>query len=573
MSKRAVIAIRYKNFGKSVLNQQQLFEIYNEDRNFYNILYATGEAKSMSYSFSRELPCVNSDIERNYSGALPVNEDPFCDSVDTLNLLSGIYMAKNKIITSAKLFGSHRHKSVIKFEKHETVEVCGNLSAKEVLLQDMQFLVKSGSRLRIEKAMLDNIQIVVEPEGLLYLDDVEFSGNKTPCIHLKDGSIVQEYKDVRFFDVHKRFIIERADQEFSGKVLDVTSANDILDFLGTSIVKQIELISDIEAPLLDILLKQDIVFSNQTNRKIKFSAKKIETSNNIVFLGDFSVCANVELNNSSNTVCSFSDFNGSLHVEEVSAMKISRTIFNDVNLSSNRDAKQIDISSSSIEFDSCIFTNGYKVLQSASSEIKLNNCVVDKIQELVCAYEKEIDEDSLLLGYNEQGVSLLINNCKIERSQLINTMTVQHIEMYNTSFNNCSVGIVVSGTKTFILDGIVSHNVDNFLLLTNTEALIRNSSLKSGNIAIQINGARVMMENSSVEEYNNAVVVDSGVMSAKYTSIINNQFGITLEGEGCLFEHYSCDVSKNIQRAIFRKPGSGVVDLKEKEEEEMANAV
>jgi len=566
VSRKAIVPIHYKNIGLTILNQDELFKLYKEKPSIYNVLYASGDAQRMSFSFSKQLPCVNNKSrDYTFENFIGIDEDPLAVN-SASNLYSGCYTTKTRHIDKKiKIFGPHRHKTLIRSEMSEKNEivVAGTLHIKEVSVEDMNFKVIDGGYLRLESAMLDSVSIAVEEGGSVGVQDVEFSGNNRECIRLYNGAIVRLYDNVRFFDVYKRFYIETLEQEKTGKVVDLLDPIAILDFLESSYVDNIETFCGLDFGEREVELKQDINFLNLSNEEQTIRIKKLIIASNVRFVGNYTTEVNAVVRGTIGLNVRLEKMTGVLHIEDSERLTVESTHIQNRNVLLD---SPIVISSSSVVFDGCNINNARQTIKISSSHIIYRNAQVHGVAELFSPFEKKKDEDSLLLEYKERKNALLMEGCLVTQSFIVGANNFESIGVKRCEIVNSRQVFDIYNTPNVLFERCDAKNNDIFVLLKNSIAEMKHSDFSGGEKALVVDGGKLTVEDVKVTEYDRGVDIISGLLVARESTITKNNFGVELHGDGAILEHYASNISGNNMRDIFMKPGSKIIDLKEIEE-------
>ncbi len=560
--KRAIIPIIIENSEIKISSYAQLVNIFETDKETYNSLLASGDAQRMSFAYSKETPCAK-DTEYDSSGMPHLGElqDPFKQEGKAM-LLGIEYCCSLKSVTQdVKIIGMHRHKTLISLEG-QVLEVCSRVSLRYSLVKNVTFVVKNGAKLRLSNCMLDQIYVIVENGGIIELNDVEFSNMDTECVHLHKGATVGMYKNVRFFDTHKRFKVDYANLQETGLLIDFTETQNIIDFIETSIVRQIELIGDFKLPNAEIEIKQSIDFVNVLNDEIIVDVKSITTSGDLRFLGNIKVDSHINIQECSSINLCLGNFIGTTTIEDSDLVHISSTSI----LGQKTDKKVFTITSSKVVFSQLFIQNSIKPIFMTESEIEFKASSFSSVVEVCKVFEKEVSEDSLLFESAKRKNSILIDDCKIEATLFIESNKLDILNVKSSKLNNNRLCFNLIGCRSIKIEELQSEKSDCVIKMNDCNAHVMASHFKGGDRAIEFAHSHVHLEHTHVTHYQHGVHVESGVLKISHTSLNYNKFGAYLSGKECRIEHYDCDFDGNEQRALMLRPGSETVDLKEVEE-------
>lgn len=542
-----------------ISSQEELFQLYQNDRETYNSLVVNGDAQRMSFAYSRELPCTNSTeefkITQNY---IEKDKDPFMSQGEAYLFGLEYIVAHTPITQDIKLIGMHRHKSVLKGNFENEIAIFSNLSIKYSLLQDVTFVVKAGAKLRLSASMLDKVFVRVENGGMIELQDVEFSNMDKECVRLEKGGVVGLYRDVRFFDVHRKFNIEYAALQECGLMIDFHNPMDILHFLETSDVKHIELLDHFKVPG-NIELKQPVVFINKSDEQIKIQAVNIAVTNDLLFSGNFSVDANVHLHEVNNVVIGLSSFIGTMEIRDSEAIKINSTHFHEAN-------RSITITGSQVEFVNSNIQKSVKPIALSSSAISFASTSFNEVSELCSFVKVEASEDDILLERERANSLKMIKNCQVVSSSIAKTTLLDELMLSNVVFHNNNYCFDLTSCRSVSMNKIISKRMNTFAILNNSFGHINNSQLSEGSTAIRMINSNIELTESNIENCETGVHLEAGIIKVMHSSINRNKYGVLMEGLNCGVEHYESSFNNNTQRGILQKPGSTVVDLKELED-------
>lgn len=562
--KRAIVPIIIEDRGIKISNQNELLELFKNDRQVYNSLVANGDAQRMCFSYSTELPCNESSEDEVCNYCLPKKLDPFSQT-GKIELLGLEYEASNVIIDEKlKLIGMHRHKTVIS-AKSNTVYINRHLSLCYMLLQDVNFIVVKGAKIRLTNSMLDNVHIFVEEGGVIELQDVEFSNINKECVYLSKGAMVRLYNDVRFFDVRKQFKIEYASFQNSGLLFNFNDPKDIISFLETSDILQIELSNNFLLEGVDIEFKQPIDFVNILDTPLVIQANSITTSSNLNFIGKFDLDSKIMLKEVSEIKVSFSNLVGTLEIEECDNLYLSNTYIDD---SHSEEIKKVDIYSSTVHFKNVNVKNSFRPIYMADSILNFQDSHFDKIFELCSIYKKEAKEDDILLEVEEKENTIYFQKCSAQSVKFFNTSLLKKLFVSKSKLFNSRQCFEIKNCPNVEFTHCNIANIDNFIYVENSKVLNKNCEIDNGGIAFKMYNSLVELEETSVSGQKIGAEVNSGIFRIIHSSLNNNEIAISLESKESVLEHYASDTNKNSTRGILAKAGSRVIDLKEIEEME-----
>lgn len=568
--KRAIIPVNIESMGIKISNQNELFELYKTNREIYNYLRKSGDSQRISFSYSRELPCLNADEESKMCDTekyLEPNSDPFkYTGEDTRFILHGLeYMVKQtESLNNIYIMGMHRHRTLLNCLSNH-IKIQSNVTLGYMLIRDALFHVQNGETLRIESAMLDNTRVRVDKGGILELIDIEFSNVKTECIHLAQGSIVNEYTNVSYFDVHKHFYIEYATKINHSKIINFSSPRDIIDFFETSLVPNIELVDNLMIPNGLIRLKQPINFINESDKEIKVLFKKIEVSSNIFFSGAIVVVAHVDVVDSYNVELSLANFEGSLTIEESRQVLIKNTRFDRFG-----NEKIFEIYSSTVWLEDVSVTNSDKAIRMANSEVTFSKNLHAINTSQVCYTQKgEQKDDSTLVAQELMENKIVIANSKMEATNFIDSCDVSQFSMFNTDILGSNMPIKLTGCGSATLNKIQALNNNVVGSFTSSRVRADNCAFSNGRSLFVVDGSDIELTNSSVADFEIGVDINSGVFTARHVFFNSNGFGVVGQKEDSVFKHYECSFKGSKERNIHMKYGSTIIDLKEEEELEL----
>ena len=573
MSKRAIVPIVIKNRDLVIHNQNELFELFKNNRDVYNALFLSGDAGRMSFAYSRMLPCIHQkDKTHKCETFLPFGEDPFSQETRVdLNALA-YFPFNNTIYNNLEIIGMHRHKTLLNGEKRDSFVVESELSISHVLLKEFTIIIRDKGLLRLSSLTTDSVHITIENGGILELMDVEFSNNLHESVFIKEGGVVALYENVRYFDVHKRFKIELASMDRVGLVLDLRDAFKIIDFLETSIVEKIELLGDINLFSTEVILKQPVEFINPSSDEIEVTIKSIETANNLKFTGKFQTKIDLIVNNADSIFISLGRQSGKLTIEESDSIEVYNTTVQERSSQDIND-KIIDIVSSSVSFKNSHFLNTKRPIYKSDSSVKFYDCNVFDTFELCTLYETDIQEDDLFIKNEKKKTFIGFYGGKIERSIFLRTKTLNSFFMQGTDVSNNKLCMEIENCDDVKFEILNVKRNDIFVKFVKSIAIVDNCDIQHGDSAFEIHHSSVELNKTVVKNFTIGAHINSGVLRTRDSVISSNEFGVILEGEGCLLEHYDCDFSDNKQRRILQKPGSTLVDLKEQEELEKCHVL
>lgn len=543
MSKRLISPIIVENESLHICNYESLIACHTDNPRAYALVYFSGDAQRLAHAYGKDTPS-------------PTFTQPLMLDTDT-----DLFSANGQIYLLGIVY-----KSFLKMSSHK-LSVVGYFRQKSIILLDGDLLIvhdtfisfctiKGGSItvtknniLHLTGCFIDNCTIYVEEGGWLGIDDIAFSGSASAAIFVKRGGIIGHYRKVSFFDNHKKFHIECATTETVGSVLDLTNADDVIEFLQDSIVEEFELDSDFNPMIYqDFELHHPVSFTNVSSHPISFSAGTVSTSSSLKISENFFVTMNIMTQETNEIDLRLGNFNGLLSIQDVGSASLKDTKFNNAKIHS--DKSSIELSGCSIKGDNVIVakSTALKIFDSFVYESK--NCIVFKPNEAS-------SEDSAINNILE-----LENVSAAKCSNLISGSLDQLSLIRSKNFIACENAINLTGCAIFASE--ISASESN-LFFNLTECAIEGEAvtLSGGNTQCNITKTTAVFKNSHfVAPVDNSFTATASILELHH-SVVSGGLNNVLLLEGSELRHLHTSFKNSTAGAISGDYGRKIIDLAE----------
>lgn len=559
--KRVITPINIENYGITIKSPSELLALAESEPLAYALTCKSGDAERLLHSFGKSASDYPLCPDLDLSHYLDPDIDPFAAKGSVI-VHGAVYTSRTKKIEEdVEITGYHRQKSLIDLDGH-SILTTAVLSLRYLTLATGVITISSGARLRIRNAFLDRVKIVIEAGGRLELIDIEMSGNTAESIRVEKGGTISLFKDVRFFDVHKKFYIECATMEETGTVLDITDADAIISFLDESIVRSIELISDFN-PITHsaFSLRQPIVFINKSIEKLAFKVQHLDLDHDLRLDGLFQTQCDITIIETPSISLVLAEYCGTIDVNDCDDLRIGHTSFRD-------SGARLQIHDTDCTLEHCLFDNSARSFSGSRVALRLLDTRVLRCSELFEFSTPEVvDQDRLLvntrLRENEvtwKGSEIIASNDVMNSDQL-HRITLQHTSIQN------SKDVIVVEEAQIILDDIHADSIENLLDVKRSIVEANDVRLVNGTTAITLKeGSKAIFKKGHIKGYQEqGIAVLKSTLELRHVTVTHNHYGVTLDEEPALLRHYDCVFSENVDRDINDLYGSKVIDLKEVE--------
>ena len=558
---RVIVPILIESHNLNIKSLQSLNTLKDEQPELYKIIALSGDAERLYHAYAKTEEKEEAILLRqNLTKDLP---DPF--SQPNIYLHGDVYTTQiTEIKHQFELRGYHRQKSLIDLEG-KSIFFENDVTLSYCTLRNGSITIKQGIKLNLKGVILDNVPLIAQAQTQLVLNDVEVSGVTGHGIHLKKDALIQEYTNVSFWDIHKRFLIEEASSETTSLVFDNNDADTIIEFFETSTVLAVRLEKSFSPKKRkNVNFKQSVKFINLQDKPLRFEADIFEVEKDIILEGNFKTKSNFKVHELSKIQMRLSEFEGEIDINDCNLLDVSHTAF-------RRNSAQLISEDSKIILRNCVLQNTEKLFTFSGSAMEFENCIIKncenlfKIKEAFYGDDEQIKTSEPLdcvIGFGRN--TIISASTNLIQSKLVSKM----------SFHQCSIqeSVNVFSLSNSHLNIANMNAINNNLIfkLSKTNLSVASSEFSQGEMAISIDEA----SSATLDTCNFTQMKKAGILSKNsQLHLFNSNFsycdsGVILdEGESNLY-HQDCSFTDNISRNILIGYGSNVIDINEEENQQ-----
>ncbi len=549
MSRRLISPIIVESFGVTISSILELEECKKSNDQLYKLIHGTGDAQRLLHAYGADCECKDDLVEDE------VKLFTLDHCKDEVYLQGKTYTFKEVSLINRVFFnGYHRQKTVIILKEKLFVDC--DLSIRYVTISGMEIIVKSGAKLEIMGCFIDGCKIVCENGGEIIFSDLEISGISSESIRINKGGKITSFKDVRFFDVHKHFYIEYATQESIGEILDLSNADDILDFLKNSTILTIELTSNFEPyKYKNITIHAPLHFINISQYILEFKVESTTANASIKLEGEFISTSKFIVRENCNLSIQLGGINGTVEIVDSDNIEIIRPIFLDC---------RADFKNSSIRLKDVYIDDNSTLFNIIDCHMKIETININNTNNVFNFSEGvQLGDDDLLAGGITKTNILELYDVTLKNSYNVILGSIEKVAFQKSSIYN-SERIINLTHSNIYLEDIRCDEVNLLATLENCNIEANSVSTKGGEtVFVFANECYALFKSLQISSWSNfAIYSENSIVETRNSSFKYGKTGIGLYA-GSEFRHFECEFTGLTGSHIVGDSNRKIIDLRE----------
>lgn len=562
---RAIVPIFIEDEDIIIRNYNELLAYMNQNKHGYALLHHSGLAQRLCFAFRKDVPNPTEQLQHE------AHQDPFT-LTNNHHLLALTYQVNAGIVHQPlQLLGIHRHQTMLEGQG-QILLLQKDLELTFTTLSKMHIVISDGATLALRHTITDRVYITIQNGGKLQFEDVEMTGCHTPAIRVERGGIIEQCQRVVFFDVRHRFYLQYAQQHCIGKILDLSDADAIIEFLEHSVIEHAELIGDFRPSRATARFTQELNFHNPDPAPLRVVFKRVEFAASFKLHGEFITQGDVYSENIEEMELSLGHYEGIMKIHQINDLQIDRTYFQDPTL-------KIDLFRSHVTLTNSSFNQLDSPITLDQSIFTMKKTSVANTHNVFSVLQREISSDDYLMDSKQLPTRIEMEECSFHNiNQILDSGLVESVHMRKTSFSYTENAFGISAGKLQFEHCPFNRNIDILKIKgglaefndcevhDDKKALVELGITLQRAILIE-GGARVKLNETTLEHFQTGIHVLDGVVETRHSKIRNNSRGIVVEGPRAKLEHYQTEfIHGSKMRPLVVIDGATVMDLKEKED-------